>query len=209
MRPLLSSDAADVADAGWLARQLPEHVVDDPFLRRFVGIFEEVADSVRVHADALPHLADLDVTPEPMLRWLGRWFALSVVDESVDVARQREMVAGVGAALAWRGTARGLADLLAAVTGGEVTVWDSGGIFVEGEAPGGGRFVWIEIDEVDGWVAEHLVELVRREVPADAGFELAIAGHVVATEGVAPGGDPVDDPADDRGGRDGHDDGAP
>lgn len=114
--------------ADWLVAQLPLGMQDDDFLVRFVRIFQDVADGLLVHADGLPHLADLTVTPTPMVRWLAHWIGVDTIDERMDDVLQRALVDVLGDALQWRGTERGVRALLDLLAGPGVVVEDTGGI---------------------------------------------------------------------------------
>ena len=54
--------------ATWLVDQLPSVLADDEFLRRFLGIFEEITDSVVQRVDGLHHIVDPSVAPLEAVR---------------------------------------------------------------------------------------------------------------------------------------------
>ncbi|MDH4145761.1 MAG: phage tail protein [Acidimicrobiia bacterium] len=156
----------------WLIGQLPIGMLEDDFLLRFLGIFQEVADSVLGQVETLEHLVDPTVAPLPMVRYLASWLGEGAIDESLPDAFQREYVRTVSANLAWRGTGRAVRSLLELVTGAEVFVEDTGGVFREGEAPREPGHVVIGV-HTTGWTTEdHLVRMVRAELPATVTFEL-------------------------------------
>jgi phage tail-like protein len=170
----------------WLVQQLPAHLLDDPFFRRFVAIFGELADGLRDHADGLEHVVDVDVAPEALVRYVGRWIGVESIDPSLPVERQREVVRGAGRWLAWRGTRAGVAGFLELVTGGPATVTDDGGVFRRGEAPWGPAPVRVEVEDTGRVTDEHLLVLLRNELPADVEFELRVGPRVAWPPGAPP-----------------------
>ncbi|MCU1483328.1 MAG: hypothetical protein JWN67_74 [Actinomycetia bacterium] len=158
----------------WLIEQLPVAMLDDDFLVRFLGIFQELADTFMVQADNMEHLLDLAVTPEPMVRFMGAWLGARTIDPSLDPDVQRRVVREHGQMLPWRGTVRGVRQLLEMITGGPVVVVDSGGVYPEGEAPVNRGHVHIEVLS-RGWATEDdLVALIQSDLPASVSFELFV-----------------------------------
>lgn len=158
----------------WLIDQLPVAMLDDDFLVRFLGIFQDLADTFMVQADAMEHLLDVAVTPEPMVRFMGAWLGARTIDPSLDPQTQRRIVREQGRMLPWRGTARGLRQLLEVITGGPVVVVDSGGVYPEGEAPQNVGGIHVEVLSL-GWATEDdLVALIQADLPAAVSFELFV-----------------------------------
>lgn len=158
----------------WLIDQLPVAMLDDEFLVRFLGIFQDVADTFMVQADNMEHLVDVAVTPEPMVRFMGAWLGARTIDPSLDHLTQRRIVREQGRMLPWRGTVRGLRQLLEMITGGPVVVVDSGGVYAEGDAPDNPGHVHIEVLS-NGWATDDdLVALIQADLPAAVGFELFV-----------------------------------
>ncbi len=174
----ISSSAATSPQSTWLVDQLPAVLAEDQFLRRFIGIFEEILATFRDRIDGFGHVIDLSLAPAEFVRWMGRWVGLQVEPTLAD-DRQRELVRRVGPLFAWRGTARGLVGLLEAVTGQRAEVIDSGGVFGEGEAPTGPKRVRVELESTGGLKHEQVLGLVQQEMPADVRFELYIGGRLV------------------------------
>ncbi len=153
--------------AGWLVGNLPVVMAEDPFLARFVTIFEEIASSVRYGADSCVAASDVTIASPTMLRFLAGWIGAPDLGADLPLDDQRRIVRAAGAALRWRGTAVALASLLEAVTGGPVDVDDPGGVFPDGGAPAEGPSVVVVRTAGTGRLRPHeLVELVRNEVPA-------------------------------------------
>ena len=171
----------------WLINQMPVGMLESDFFVRFVSIFQEIGSSLLEDADNIDYLADVSVTPEPMLRWLGSWIGTDTIDESLDEATKRRIVAGAATTLTWRGTVRGLTRFLELISGGPVEVTDGGGVWREGEAPTDTAWVRMQVEST-GWLAEHdFVELVRDEVPAHVRAELYVGERRVwPAEGGTP-----------------------
>ena len=171
----------------WLLNQLPVGMLDADFFVRFVSIFQEIGSSLLEDADNIDYLADVSVTPEPLLRWLGSWIGTDTIDESLDEATKRRIVAGAATTLTWRGTVHGLARFLELTSGGPVEVEDGGGVWREGEAPADTAWVRMKVEST-GWLAENdFVELVRDEVPAHVRAELYVGERRVwPAEGGTP-----------------------
>lgn len=163
-----------------LADQLPAPLAEDGFLRRFLAIFDELGHSVQLGVDGLEHLADPSVAPPVVVRWLGGWLGVESIDPSAPELRQRALVIALGRLLWFRGTATGLRGLLELLTGATVEVHDSGGVFARGEAPADNpRTVSVRVAR-SGWTSdEHLLAVVRAEVPVDVTFVLRVGDRVV------------------------------
>jgi phage tail-like protein len=165
--------------ADWLIHQLPVGMVEDDFLRRFVSMFQEVGETVAHQIDSLPHMFDVTVAPAAMVRALGRWVGLDWVDPSIPDALQRRIVGEYFSLLRWRGTKRGMKQLLELVSGWPAIVEDSGGIFPEGRTPATTAHVRLHV-ESSGWATDaDLLRIVRVEVPASVTFELFVGGRRV------------------------------
>lgn len=170
----------------WLINQLPGGMLDDDFLVRFLSIFQGVADTLVAHPEQLEHLLDPAVTPEPMLRFIGRWLGIESLDAATPLPVQRRMVAEMGRLIGWRGTRRGLLHALELLTGQPAEVRDNGGVYREGHAPGAAgspslrpaTAPHVEISVASaGWTTpEHLVALITDELPASVTFELWVGG---------------------------------
>lgn len=172
------------AAGGWLVDQLPGCFAGDDFLRRFVGIFGELAEGLRQRIDSIEHAVDVTVAPPPFVRWLGTWLDIGSIDPSLEVARQRTLVREVGPLLARKGTKSGLRDAIALVTGERVVVvHDPGGIVSEDELPPVPGRVRIELATTGAITEADLVAVVRDWVPAAAGAELWVGARRVWEQG--------------------------
>jgi phage tail-like protein len=158
----------------WLTHQLPVGMVEDEFLVRFLSIFQDVADTVVGQIDTLPHVFDPTIAPLPMVRALGGWVGLDWIDPSLPDALQRRIVRRYFALLRWRGTKRGMRELLELVSEAPATVDETGGIYQEGETPADIGHVVLRVQST-GWATESdLLRIVRAELPASVTFELYV-----------------------------------
>jgi phage tail-like protein len=156
----------------WLINQLPVSMVEDEFLVRFLRIFQDVAETVFHQIDNLPHMFDPSVAPLSMVRTLGGWVGLDWIDPSLDDERQRQIVTKYFSLLRWRGTKRGMRQLLELITESPATVEEIGGVYEEGETPAGIGHVVLRVAR-SKWASEaDLLRIVRSELPAAVTFEL-------------------------------------
>jgi phage tail-like protein len=163
----------------WLIHQLPVGMVEDEFLVRFLSIFQDVADTVVEQIDSLPHMFDPTVAPLPMVRALGGWVGLDWIDPSLPDALQRRIVRQYFAMLHWRGTKRGMRQLLELISEAPAAVVESGGIYQEGTTPSGNGHVVLRVER-SGWATEpDLLRIVRAELPASVTFELFVGDRQI------------------------------
>jgi phage tail-like protein len=163
----------------WLVDQLPLSMLEDDFLTRFLGIFQEIADTFMVQVDNVEHVVDTTVAPTEMVRALGAWIGAPPIDPSLPDEVQRRIVRERGQMLQWRGTSLGLRHLLEMITDAPASIVDSGGVYAEGEAPDNPAHVRISVGS-SGWTTDdELLDLVRGELPAAVSFELTVGDRVV------------------------------
>jgi len=172
--------------SGWLVAQLPRVLQQDRFTRRFVGVFEGIADSVRTEIDALEYYLDVDTAPSEFVRWLGSWLQVTV-DASMTDERQREVVRAAGVYYARRGTMSGLQGLLEAITAADVRIVDGGGTWPEGQAPPNPGRILVRVEETGGMREGHLYRLIAAEIPIGVTFELRLGDRTIDPP-EAPGG---------------------
>jgi phage tail-like protein len=174
----------------WLVNQLPVGMTQDDFLTRFVRIFQGVSDTVLHQVDNIPHLFDVTVGPDVMVRTIGAWLGLDWVDPSLPDELQRRIVREYSSGLFWRGTRRGLTRLLEIICDGPVEVEDSGGVYID-DVPLVAPHVRIHV-ESSGWTTPaDLLRIVRGELPASVTFELTVGGEQVHPAAVAAGPAPI------------------
>jgi phage tail-like protein len=165
----------------WLLDQLPVGMTEDDFFARFVRIFQAVSDTVMHHVDNVPHVFDVTVAPDRMVRTVGTWLGVDWIDPSLPDHLQRRIVREYSAGLLWRGTKAGLTRLLELVcdaAAGEVVVEDSGGVYTD-DVPNTAPHVRMSVPNT-GWTTEaDLLRIVRSELPATVTFELAVGGRMI------------------------------
>lgn len=176
-RPV-SVPAVRGAAGGWLVDQLPGCFAGDDFLRRFMALFQELADGLRRRIDGVEHALDVSVAPPVFVRWMGGWLGVTSIDPSLPASRQRDLVLGFGSLLVRRGTRAGLRQALELVTGGRVEVRDPGAIVRDGDPPPAGP-VRISLATAGGVSEADVVALVEDWLPAAASAELWIGGRRV------------------------------
>jgi phage tail-like protein len=156
----------------WMLAQLPSWMLADDLFRRFASMFQVVATTYLEHVDQLEQVFDPAVAPSNMVRAMGRWIGVDLVDAALDERLQREIVLAMAELPRWRGTRFGLQSVLELISGEPAEVTDSGGVYFDGEAPGRPPHVAIRVRST-GWTdAEHMLEFVRRELPVSVTFEL-------------------------------------
>ena len=156
----------------WLVDQLPVGMAQSDFFVRFVGLFQELSSTLLDDADLVEHVADITVTPVPMLPCLAGWIGIDSVDESLPEDLQRLIVRSSATSLAHRGTVDGLRGFVEMLSGAPAEVVDGGGIWREGEAPHDVAWVRITVAGTGHLSEDEFVALVRDEVPAHVRVEL-------------------------------------
>jgi len=90
---------------------LPAIYRSDPFMCRFLRIFEDILTPLERMVDVLPLYFDPMLTPEGFLPWLATWLDVAL-NERMPPRRQRELVRRAAWLYRWRGTARALREHL-------------------------------------------------------------------------------------------------
>lgn len=108
--------AIDDTSPSYLLDYLPEIYQQDPFIGRFLRIFEEVLAPIERMLDSMPAYFDPTVTRPDVLEWLAGWLGVSL-DERWPLIRRRVYVRRASELFSLRGTARGLSIAIEALTG--------------------------------------------------------------------------------------------
>jgi len=95
---------------------LPAIYQDDPFLGRFLRIFEEVISPIQAIVDSLPERFDPLLAPPTMLERLASWVGAQR-PARLPEPRWRQLVAHALLLHRWRGTKRGVRLALEMATG--------------------------------------------------------------------------------------------
>jgi phage tail-like protein len=149
-------------------------MAQDRVLRAFAGGAEEVGDSVRRRIESIEHQLDIGLASPGMLRFVAGWLGLAL-DPADDVDHQRAVVRATGSVLGWRGTRRGVEDLLQALTGGRAEVTDGGGIFAPGDdLPAASEIVRVEVDSTGPLSEDQVRAYLADELPAGAVLDLHV-----------------------------------
>ncbi|MBI4494449.1 MAG: phage tail protein I [Chloroflexi bacterium] len=109
--------ANQLVPSSWV-QYLPAPYQADPFLGRFLKIFESVLAPIEGTLDTLPYYFDPHVTPEEFVPWLAYWVA-QALDENWPLARRRDLVARAATLHRWRGTRYGLREYIRLFVGHE------------------------------------------------------------------------------------------
>lgn len=168
-------------EAGWMLRRLPIAFQEDRVMAGLLGVLETVAESVQVHADQIPHLADPSVTPESLLSWLGR-FVDAPDSETLPVVERRELLARTGSLILRKGTREHLATLISPFVAEPVTISEDGGIHRIDQAPPCEGRVTVAVGSITHGTPSDLVKLMRSITPAHCVIDLVVAGVRVEVE---------------------------
>jgi len=100
---------------------LPGVFRSDPFLARFLLIFQSIVDPIEQSIDGTHHLLDPGLTPARFLPWLASWVGVEL-DPSLDETSQRELIRRAVELSRWKGTRRALREELRIRTGGRALI---------------------------------------------------------------------------------------
>ncbi|HUE75449.1 MAG TPA: phage tail protein [Chloroflexota bacterium] len=112
---------------GALARQsrlleyLPVVLRGDPFLARFLLIFQSIIDPIEQSINGTHHFLDPSLTPARFLPWLASWVDIEVTRDMDDATLRRLITRAVELAR-WKGTRRALRDEFRIRTGGRALI---------------------------------------------------------------------------------------
>ena len=149
---------------------LPAIYHEDPFLGRFLCIFEDVLSPVERTLANVEMYFDPMIAPQGFLPWLASWVDL-VLDENWPIQKQRELIHSAVELYRWRGTKRGLREYLRIYTGVEPELIE------HFTAADGGPYTFTVIIRVDDPAAvnEALVRrVIEAEKPAHTTYNLRI-----------------------------------
>ena len=104
-----------------LLQYLPNVLRGDPFLARFLLIFQSITDPIEHSISATHHYLDPRLTPSEFLDWLASWLDLTL-DPGLDERAKRELITRAVELYRWKGTRRALREELQIRTGGRPLV---------------------------------------------------------------------------------------
>ncbi len=104
-----------------LLEYLPAVYRGDPFIARFLLIFQSIIDPIERTIDYTHHYLDPDLTPARFLPWLASWVGIEL-DPALDEASQRELVRRAVELHRWKGTRRALREELRIRTGARALI---------------------------------------------------------------------------------------
>lgn len=99
---------------------------EDDFALRFTGALDEVLAQVLMSLDNLDAYLDPMLAPTDFLEWLATWVGIDL-DETWPEHKQREQVRNAVHLYRWRGTRKGLADVIRLYCDVEPEIIDNGG----------------------------------------------------------------------------------
>jgi phage tail-like protein len=106
---------------------LPALYQQEDFVQRFVMGFDELLAPVFCTLDSFGAYLDPKLAPTDFLAWLGGLLGLEI-DETWTREQRRTLLERAGTLFRWRGTARGLAELIELTTGAVPEIIDSGAV---------------------------------------------------------------------------------
>ena len=110
-----------------LLATLPAIYQEDPFTARLSVAFDDVLASVILTLDNLDAYVDPALAPRDFVEWLAGWVGFPI-GETWPEDRSRELVARAVDLYRWRGTVKGLRDLLTVYMGIEPEIIETGGV---------------------------------------------------------------------------------
>jgi len=138
-----------------------------------MSIFEDIAGGVQDRIDDIEHCFDPSVAPLSMVRWLGSWMGVEI-DSSFDPVVQRLLVSATGRSLSLRGTPRGMRQLVADLTGGDVIVKDEGGVIGPADAVPSGVTITVYAETTGKLTEAQLHGVIKQDCPVGSQLEVVI-----------------------------------
>ncbi len=99
---------------------------EDDFALRFTGALDEVIAPVLMALDNLDAYFDPMLAPPDFLEWMATWVGIDL-DETWPEHKQRDQVRNAVHLYRWRGTKKGLADVIRLYCDVEPEILDNGG----------------------------------------------------------------------------------
>ena len=145
---------------------------EDEFAIRFTGGLDESIAPILLALDNIDAYLDPLLAPEDFLQWLAQWVGVDL-DETWPIEKQRRHVHDAVELYRWRGTKKGLRDVIKLYLDVEPEIIDSGGVLavagVSDELPGSPEpSLLVRVTVPAGTTVDQtrLEELVRQAKPA-------------------------------------------
>jgi phage tail-like protein len=151
-----------------LLRYLPGIYARDPFLGRFLLIFENIWAPLERQLNQRHAYFDPRLTPAELLPWLGRWLDL-VLDENWPEERRRTLIGRAAELYERRGTAWSLREYLGICTGVLPQVLEDGA--------SGDPFhftVLFRVDDPGSLDEDRVRRIIEEEKPAHTTYTLRV-----------------------------------
>jgi phage tail-like protein len=120
-----------------IGERLPALYLDDDLVQRFTAGLDDVLAPVLSTLDSSDAYIDPRLAPLDFVAWLAEWVGVEL-DGTWPEARQRALVARAADLYAWRGTVRGLVELIEIYTGVRPEIEETGGVTWTASAPPAG-----------------------------------------------------------------------
>jgi phage tail-like protein len=127
----------DLATPHPLGLLLPGLYHDNDIAQRFTGALDVVLAPVLATLDSSDAYVDPRLAPLDFVAWLAEWVGVEL-DASWPDERQRALVARAADLFAWRGTVRGVTEVVAIYTGVVPEIAETGAAFWTGTPPPSG-----------------------------------------------------------------------
>jgi phage tail-like protein len=108
-----------------LGESLPAIYAGNDFAQRWCQALDEVLAPVLATLDCLPAYLDPAIAPPDMVEWLADWVGVTLVPGITD-KRRRQLVSEAARLYCWRGTLRGIRDIIELSTGQAPEFTESG-----------------------------------------------------------------------------------
>ena len=158
-----------------IAALVPRAMWDDDLLMRLVAVFDDLLDGVATPIEELDVLAHPALAPDEMVDWLCAWLGWDLPPGWPSPEVKRTLLREAGELLTYRGTARGIRQLVEVLGGADVQSVEivDPGFVVLGWTPPAEMSRRIEVD-VHGTIAQTWSEADR------ARLERLILGDLLA-----------------------------
>lgn len=163
--------------------QLPSAFQDNRFALGFVGAMDEALAPILSTVDNIDAYLDPDLTPPDFLPWLASCVGV-VIDENWSEEQQRRLVSKAVELYRFRGTRRGIVQLISLYVGveeGAIDVTDSGGavwsVTPGGSPPGEARAqvqVRVRVADPADLDRERIERLVAGAIPAHLSMQVEV-----------------------------------